>query len=74
MTDRELMTALQCCSPATVSDRNCASCPFFRFKNCHTKLCEYLIDYIVREQGKTERFARGVDSVIDAINNLHSLY
>ena len=74
MTARELMYAFQCCMPSAKAERDCGNCPFYNSTDCHTELCESAVEYIMREQSKGERFARGVDSVVDAVNNLHSLY
>lgn len=74
MTEKDLMFAFQCCAPSNKHDRDCYICPFSNSTDCHAELCASAISYIMHEQGKTERFARGVDSVVDAVNNLHSLY
>lgn len=74
MTARELMYAFQCCSPSDKFERDCGNCPFSNSTNCHTELCESAIDFILHEQGKYERFSRGVDAITDAVNNLHSFW
>ena len=73
MTDRELMFALQCCSPTAKSDRDCASCPFGGNDNCHSMLCDTTIDLIMRNQSKNESVVYAIDAVTDAVNHLRGL-
>lgn len=71
---RDVMLALECCAPTDKAQKDCYSCPLNNSTDCHSELCNEAIAYIVREQGKVERLARGVDAISDAVNNLHALF
>lgn len=74
MTDRELMLALQCCAPRNKNDRNCWDCPFYNNPDCHTSLCENVIDYILKEQGKNERYHADVEHAYAVLTALHDTW
>ena len=72
--DSQLLLALQCCEPTEYRERNCPNCPLYGKENCHSSLCNMCMEYIIHAKSKSERFARGVDAVCDAVNYLHTLY
>lgn len=74
LSDQDLLYALECCKPSELYDRDCFSCPLSGWDDCHSTLCDEASNFILECKAKSERFARGVDVVVDAVNNLHALY
>ena len=70
MNSAELMYALQCCAPTAKVERDCASCPFSLSDDCHNKLCNAVIGYIISTEGKHERVHNYIVEFIDGLDDI----
>ena len=70
MNSREVMYALNCCSPISTADKNCYACPFKANTNCHSALCESAIACIMSEHATVERYATEVSRISSELSNL----
>ena len=74
MTERELLLAFQCYSPSAREDRHCESCPLSNnFSDCHRKLCEATIQYIITQQGKLERVKQDSNKLVNEAISLRNM-
>ncbi len=61
METNQIITALKCCTPLSVSGKACSRCPLFNVYNCHEILCEAVLDTIVGN--------RTIQSTLDSIRD-----
>ena len=70
MSGEEIIYILQCCSANEKYDRGCSQCPLRGNRYCHTELCEILVQYVMHEQGKSERMTTEIENLRQAVSNM----
>ena len=71
MNETELLLAFQCCNEPKLEHRHCCDCPLFNESECHTKLCEFAIDLILRNRARTERLSQDVNHLQTTLEYLN---
>lgn len=70
MNSRDLLLALNCCSPLRRDERDCTSCPLYNDRNCHNTLCTSAIDIIMHEHATIERYVSEINRIQQDLSNL----
>ena len=63
MDAESIVYSMNCCAPSRKVDRDCASCPFSSYENCHEQLIMSAIDLITNERATVEHYANEINRI-----------
>ena len=73
MTTTEILSILTCCMPTKITERKCTECPLASCSNCHKRMCEIMMNYVMNVKCRDERIDVELERLLGSLSSLRSV-